>query len=114
MTLFRNKDIGQISKAALLAALPESLPVRKGRNGALYMAGPWGAWYMNTASGQDFLLENSTLYGAEGAPDQATVPALPPAAPVEPGAPARVPDPDPPPEPKPKKRSFLDALGEFD
>lgn len=112
MTLFRNKDIGQISRAALLAALPESLPVRKGRNGALYMAGPWGAWYMNTASGQDFLLENASLYGPEGAPDQATAPALPPAAPVPPGAPARVPE--PPPEPPRKKRSFLDAFGEFD
>lgn len=111
MTLFRNKDIGQISKAALLAALPEQLPVRKGRNGALYMAGPWGAWYMNTASGQDFLLENASLYGPEGAPDQATAPALPPAA-EPPAAPARVPPPDP--EPQPKKRSFLDAIGEFD
>lgn len=106
MTLFRNRDIGKITRAALVAQLPETLPIRKGRNGALYLAGPWGAWYMNCASGQDMLLEQGAFFGPGDTPD----PAMTPAVPAAPAAP----EPEPEPEPPKKRRSFLDALGDFD
>ena len=106
MTVFRNKTIGQVSREALAAALPASLDIRKGRNGALYIAGPWGAWYMNCSTGQDFLLEQGHFFGAEGAP---AAPETPPPA-VASAPPATV-EKDTPPR---KKRSFLDLIGEFD
>ncbi|MAA87928.1 MAG: hypothetical protein CME39_09775 [Haliea sp.] len=108
MTAFRNKDCGHIDRAKLVALLPEKIPIRKGRNGALYLVSPWSAWYMNCSTGQDVLLEHGEIWGPGGPVDALEKGAAPaPAAPAAPVAP----------EPEPqrqKKRGFLDLIGDFD
>jgi hypothetical protein len=68
-----NKAIGTIPRAVLASLLPENVEVRRsvkpGAKYPLYLSTSWGPWAMNTPSAQDAILDNATIYGAEGAPE---------------------------------------------
>lgn len=63
-----NPDIGYITREALVALLPEKIPLRKnpadGKKYPLYIASPFGAWFFNNFKGQDALLDHGHVFGA--------------------------------------------------
>lgn len=99
MTKAKGQNVGELPTAALLQALPEALPIRKGARGALYVVSPWGAWYLNTPAGQDYLLSNGRIYSPADqeaptdAPGRSEWPAVgeAPPTPAAPGATPRAP-----------------------
>lgn len=81
--------VAELPASALVQVLGPTLEVRRsgkdGKKYPLYLVTPWGPWPINTAAGQDFLLENANFSGAETPaspeqiPEPAPVPEMPPA-----------------------------------
>lgn len=66
----KGQTVAQLPVAALAEFLGSGLEVRKsqveGKKYPLYLVTPWGPWPINTAKGQDFILENALFNGAGG------------------------------------------------
>ncbi len=74
----------------------QAAEVRKNEKGKLYVYCPeCGIHHLNTPAGQNWILNNATMYGAEGKPDPAPKPTLKSAPPADPDPPAPEPTPKP-------------------
>jgi len=117
----KGETVAKLPVSALADFLGSDLEVRKsqvdGKKYPLYLVTPWGPWPINTAKGQDFLLENAIFNGAP-------VPVIPESVPeVVPESVAELTGANPVDEvqeelPLPVKESgfdrFMSGLGEFD
>lgn len=93
----KNSDIGRVR----CPFTGETAPVRRNKNGRLYYLSSAGLICPSAADGQDWLLNNAEIFGADGAPDDA---GDPPPASVQPepgGDPEADPNPVTAPEPEP-------------
>ncbi len=81
------EQVARLPTAALVAALGEFVEIRKsqkdGKKYPLYMVTPWGPWPINTANGQNFLLENGLFNGAQSTPAPEPLPEPAPEPPGE-------------------------------
>lgn len=101
-----NPPVGVISRAALCASLPETIEIRESQKGGkypLYVATPFGSWFMNSPAGQAHLKEYGILQPEEPEPSPE------PDTGQEPGPDAK-PETRTESEPEPEKPGFLSTI----
>lgn len=101
-------DVGTITRASLLAILPELMTIRRDGRGKLYVVSPWSAWHMAGEQGQIALRSAVNFHEA---PAAAPVQAPPPAIDAPAAPPAAVAENLAPPK---SERGIFDFFGDFD